>query len=422
MTEASRLFNRNFFLLWQGQFVSQMGSQAFYIAIMFWIKHETGSAGLMGLIMMVSNLPQVILGPVAGTFADRHSRKRIIVVCDVINGLAVLSLAALLFLAPGAVDTILVWLFAVSLLTSTVSTFFQPAISASIPDIVPAGRLAAANSMNRVSMQLSTFLGQGSGGVLFRVLGAPVLFLIDGLSYLFSAVSESFINIPQQLPEKSRDLRSAVAVFKKDTIEGVRYTWRNIGLRDLMLMSAVVNLFFSPFTVLLPFYVEDTLGVTTDWFGYMVAGWGLGCLLGYLIAGTVKLAGRTRAALMMAGLALVGIGLASLALWRVPEAGIATMLVLGCLIGFFGITMATIIQQTTPSEIRGRVFGLLNTMSTGLMPIGLGLAGVVLEWVDHNVPLIFATCGMVIFAAIVFFSLRRPFREYLAYEPETPSA
>src|SRR5947209_12481686 len=86
----ARLWNRNFFLLWQGQTVSQFGNQAFAVAMMFWILENTGSASLMGLLMSLSILPGVLLAPFGGTFADRHSRVRILVVCDLIAGLGIL--------------------------------------------------------------------------------------------------------------------------------------------------------------------------------------------------------------------------------------------------------------------------------------------------------------------------------------------
>ena len=96
-----KLFNKNFFLLWQGQTVSQIGSQIFSIALMFWIKHTTGSATLMGMVMTVSMLPAVLLGPFAGTLSDTFSRKKVIVIADFISGLNVLILAAIVFIYVG---------------------------------------------------------------------------------------------------------------------------------------------------------------------------------------------------------------------------------------------------------------------------------------------------------------------------------
>ena len=242
---TSRLFNRNFFLLWQGQFVSQLGSQAFAIAMMFWIKHQTGSASLMGLIMAVSMLPSVIFGPIAGTFADQFSRRKIIIFSDIIRGMGVLVLALLLYYMTKEVEVIVVCLFIVSLLSGTITSFFNPAISAAIPDIVPKQNVSAANSLNQSTQQISMFLGQALGGYLFVLLGAPLLFLIDGITYLFSALSESFIKIPQSIPDKKDTWRGKFRQFKEDTIAGFRYAWNNAGLRSLFFAAAFINFFFS---------------------------------------------------------------------------------------------------------------------------------------------------------------------------------
>jgi MFS family permease len=123
MQKSTKLMNKNFFLLWQGNFVSKLGSQAFAIAMMFWLKHETGSASLMGLIMMLSMLPAVILSPIAGTLADQYPRRKIIIICDLLSGLPVLILGFLILLVPGFSDIIIVYLFAVSLLLGIVCVF-----------------------------------------------------------------------------------------------------------------------------------------------------------------------------------------------------------------------------------------------------------------------------------------------------------
>lgn len=416
MSGPSRLLNKNFFLLWQGQLVSQVGSQAFHIGVMFWVKHATGSASIMGLLMMVSLLPSVVLGPMGGTFADRYSRRRIIVVCDTLNGLAVLTLAFLLLAGVGTVQSVIFALFMVSVFSSVVSSFFRPAISASIPDLVPTDKVPAANSLNQFSVQFSTFIGQGTGGVLFRILGAPILFLVDGLSYLFSAVSESFITIPQTYPEKTKGFGPLLSQFRIDTVQGFHYTWRKAGLRQLFFAAAILNFFGAPFIVLLPFYVEDFLGARPDWYGFLLAGFGVGSMVGYLIAGAVRFSGRVRSLLTIAALILGSVGFASFGFLRVPLTSLAVFAVIGVLNGFVNVNIVTILQVTTPSGIRGRVFGLLGTISAGLMPLSMGLTGVVADALDQNVPLIYIACGSISALLSFIVSLSPEFRRFLAYE------
>ncbi|MCG8604554.1 MFS transporter [bacterium] len=292
MNDPIKLLNRNFFLLWQGNFVSQLGSQAFAIAIIFWMKHTTGSASLMGFLLMVSLLPSVILGPIAGTLADQYSRRKIIILSDIISGVAVILLAILIFVGPDRNDLLLTAIFAVNLLLGCVRTFFGPAISAAIPDLVPEEQINAANSLKQSTEQISVFVGQGLGGYLFALFGAPILLLIDGVSYLFSALSESFIRIPQTLPEKASSWREKIQTFKTDTVAGFRFVWNQSGLRAVFFAAAFLNFFMTPFGLLLPFYVEDFLHVTPAWYGYLLAAVGFGSLIGFGAAGILRISGQ----------------------------------------------------------------------------------------------------------------------------------
>ncbi|HEY2740083.1 MAG TPA: MFS transporter, partial [Thermoanaerobaculia bacterium] len=117
------LFNRNFVLLWTGQAVSQLGNRAYGIAMNLWLMERTGSATLMGLLLTFSALPGVLLGPFGGTFADRHSRIRILVACDLIAGLGVGVLAFTLWARPDATQLLIGLVFAVGLLLGVISAY-----------------------------------------------------------------------------------------------------------------------------------------------------------------------------------------------------------------------------------------------------------------------------------------------------------
>lgn len=416
METKSKLFNKNFFLLWQGQFVSQLGSQAFAIAMMFWVKHQTGSATLMGILMMVSMLPAVLLGPMAGTLADHYSRKKIIVLSDFLRGLPVMILAAIIFLLPGSVEIGIVSLFIVTIIIGIINSIFNPAILAAIPDIVPEEKVAAANSLSQGTRQVSLFIGQALGGFLFVVFGAPVLFLIDGISYIFSGFSETFMKIPQKLPEKAASWREKLKQFKNDTLFGLKYSWNHRGLRALFFNAAFLNFFVMPIIILLPFYVEDYLKATPDWYGYILGAFGFGSLIGFGIAGAVKLPAHLKPVFFLGALILNSACFAILAAFNTALHALLLMILIGIFNGFFNINLITILQLAIPDDLRGRVFGVLITLTHGLMPISMGLAGIVFDLIGQDIVLVYAFCGITTLVLSILISFDKEFRRFLSYE------
>lgn len=419
---AARLMNRDYLLLWQGQLVSQVGSQAFVVAMMYWTMEITGSASLMGLLMTLSIIPGVLLSPFGGTLADRYSRRSIIIISDLTSGVAVLGLASFFLLWPTAHSALLTGLFSVALVLGIVQAFFRPAISASIPDLVPVSRLQAANSLTQFSNQFSTILGQGVGGVAYALLGPWALFLVDGVSFLFSAGSETFIKIPQQTPDRVRGMRASMAVFRHDLVDGMRFVWRRRGMRELMAMVALINFFFMPVIVLMPFFVERSLHKGAAWYGFVFAAYSAGSVVGYLLAGTLRISGRARARLVLMMLVAGGLCFVALAMARRPWLALVLMAASGVMIGMFNIVFVTVFQVSTPSAIRGRVLGLASTMSMAVAPIGMALGGVVGDLTGKNVPLIYAVCGGLVALTALVLGTREGLRDYLSWETPTAEA
>jgi MFS transporter, DHA3 family, macrolide efflux protein len=417
LPNPSKLMNRHFLLLWQGQAISHIGSQVSTIATLYWIKHATESPAVMGVMAMISGLAGVLFLPIGGAFADRYSRRLIIIICDLISGFAVLSLSLLMFFTPEAKGRTLAFIFAASVALAVAKSSFMPAISASVADIVPKERVASANSMLQASIQISTMLGQGVGGILFRMIGAPLLLLFDGVTYLFSAFSACFITIPQTLTEKQGGWRARAREFKREILDGLAYVRANTGLTQILLITTFFNFFMAPVQGLLPFFVEDRLKLHPDWFGYLLTAYGIGSLVGYLLAGTVTVSGKSRAGLISAFMFLLSVLYGLLGIVKTPMAVVLIVIGSGAVSGFINVNIVTLLQITTPSEIRGRVFGLVGTISACLLPIGAGLGGMAASLAEKNIALIYLACGACMLLITLVASTFSEFRNYLAFEP-----
>ncbi len=422
LSKEKKLFNKNFLLLWQGQFISRLGNQVYSYAMIIWLTMTFDSPSLNGLMFMLSGIPVVLLSAIGGTVADRFSRKKIIVTVDFLNGVAVLTLAGLFLFLPDTLpaknDILLVGLFTVSIFTATNMAFFGPAISAAIPDIVPKKAINQANSMGQLSRQTAQFFGMGAGATLMEFLGAPLLVLIDGISFIFSAISETFIEIPQHIPERAKKISDQIKQFKKDIGEGITFIKQNRGLSRLVFFSIFASFFAAAITVLMPFYIKNTLQTPQYWLAILLVTFGLGTMVGYAYVSISKMRGKTRGNLMVFFMIMQGVGYCLLALFPFPFIAMAIIFVGGIFNGFVVINITTILQLTTPSKIRGRVFGVLTTISGSIAPLGSGVAGFVAGLAGGNIPIVYFGSGVMTILITLLLSRDRPFRKFISYQTE----
>ena len=409
----ARLLNRDFLLLWQGQGVGGVGVAMAQVATVYWLLEETGSATTMGLVSMTAAIPGVLLGPFGGALADRYSRKTLIVAGYSLLGIAALCLAIAFVAITGQVELKIGALVVFGVLTGAANAVLRPAVMAAVPNLVPLLRLNTANAMNSFATMASNGIGNAIGGVLFRVIGAPMLFLSTAGTYLLAALSVAFLRMPQTLPLAPPSMRSLMGAFMTDVAVGLRYVWGRTGLRNMVLAFAVLNFVTAPMAVLLPILLDQHRGLPPDWYGYLMGSMAAGNVAGMVVSGVVRIDGRARTVAMLAALYSMAVCTFLIGVAESPYVLLVAHAIDGVFMGVMMVAFTTLMQATTPDRLRGRVMSVMMTLIMGTMPIAMGLAGVLADAVDQNVPVLFIGGGIAAGCIVTVMGSGRAFREFL---------
>ena len=330
------------------------------------------SALVVGIVLMVSFLPRILLGPFAGTIADRWPRKPLLILSDLMAGVLVLTSAAAIAAAP---PTGWPWIIAViAVLRAIVTLPFGPALGAALPDLLPPSLLPRAHALLTASSQGASLVGQAAGGALAQLLGLPMLLTIDAVSFLVAGTATTALHLPAQPRPARRPLRDSVKRYARDHWIGLRFVWRHRGLRHQLVANAFLGLTGICFFVLLPFLAGRVLGDGKTAFGLLLAFMGGGSLLGSLFAGLPSTpAERKRAviaSLLACNIPYCGMGLVSYA-WQAAACVAAT----GFLCALGGPSFESIVALRTPGRLRGRVLAARDAISAAGMPVGMLLSG-----------------------------------------------
>lgn len=362
-----RLWSPGFITLWQSQLVSTAGDAAYGIALGFWVLSETGSTAMMGALLAASTLPGVLAAPFAGALVDRADKKRLLILMDFVRAAVIVLLAAA---AYGGL--IKLWMvFGAGILLSLCGAVFTPCVQTVIPQIAPPSKISQANSAFSAVNTGSGMIGNTAGGFLYLLLGAPTLFLINGLSFLYSCVSLMFVKL-------TKGVRAEKRRFIGDMAEGFRYIVREKGLRLSAIVAAVGNFFYiAAHTLFLP--LCESAGLGAGRYGILMACYSGGALLGYALLSAVAIRAKDKLRIFATASFLYYALLIILINQPYFIAMAAMLAAAGLLNAAFNVILISTVQMATPDGVRGKVLSFINMAAGGLTPLAMAAAGVLGE-------------------------------------------
>lgn len=406
--------NKNFFLLWQGLAVSRFGTYLFDIGMIIWITNETGSAGMISFVLIAAQIPEILFAPVGGALADMFPKNKILVLSDTISGIAVILLGLILFTDLFTFSVNYVAVIIVSIVLGISSASFNPASLAIIPELVYKDILKKSNSIYQSTGKVSELAGQGLGGILFAVTGAPLLFIINGISFLMSAVSETFIRINKTEHETPKTFNRE---FYINILDGLKICREDERIKNVFYVIAVFHFFIAPLPVLIPFYVTETLILHNSWIGTILALFTGGIISGLSFAGTGS--GSIDNSKKLAGLMTIS-SFIFITAGLIPNIIIAilSLFLLGFIVGLIVVNLYTWLQNIADQKIHGRLFGLLNTITNSTFPFGITIYGFAVDYLrthfantGHTVQLLFLFNGLLLLLFTFYIFGRKKFGE-----------
>lgn len=401
--------NTNFILLFLGKFISQMGDAVYNMAVGWYILSITKSAFAMSIYMAVGTGVYVLIGPIGGVIADRLDRKQLLIWMDIIRGIVVALIGALMYFGVQYI-----WIFYIaSAILSICGAIFVPASNAIIPVIVRDEYLNKANSMNSLIQSITSIVGLVSGGVLYSLIGISGIFVFNAVSYTGSGILEAFINISAVTNKYISFGKNNKHVFR-ELVEGYNYIKSQKGFYILMWFASIVNFVLVPINaVFVPYIFNQILKTNTRNYSYVGTANAIGVLIGGFIMSVLPQkdkANKTLKVGMVSFSILSFLIFISMYMYTVgiikPGFLITSLIIIFTLFGLssviINIPLFTLMQKMIANEMLGRVTALFTTLSMIAMPLGMMVGGVVADVFPMRM-LLLASSLLIIFLTFVLY-------------------
>jgi len=367
---------RNFRLYFIGQLISVSGTWMQSLAQGWLVLQITGSSVDLGIAVALQFLPILLFGSYGGLVADRNEKRRILYFTQSSAGILALILGLLTSTHHVHVDQV----YVIALALGVVNLFDVPARQAFVQEMVGRDLLANAVSLNSVLMNSGRLIGPGIAAAFIAIVGTAACFFANAGSFVAVLIALMMMRSAEFLPMKT------VEREKGQLRLGLKYSFENPLLRNVIVAVAVVGLFAYNFTVSLPLLARVTFHEhSASHYGILLGAMGLGAVIGGLMV-----ARRSRPTPKMLALIMLGFGFFMALAAYAPTITLAEIAMIPT--GAFSIaliaTANSLLQLNSSQQMRGRVMSLYSIAFLGTTPIGAPLVGLVVSWSNPRIGIV----------------------------------
>ena len=386
-------WKRSFFTIWAGQAISLITSAVLQMVIIWYLTDTTGSALVLSMATMVGFLPQAILGTMIGVLVDRWNRKLVMIGADLIIAVAgvVLAVVALMIELP-------VWVVMVVLFIRSIGTaFHSPALSAATPLLVPEDQLTKCAGYSQSVQSVSYILSPAIAAFLYATWDLNLIIALDVLGALVACITVTIVAIPKQQIKTEMVQSSIISEAKA----GYNILKENKGLFALLWIGAFYCFIYMPINALFPLMSMSYFGGTTTHASIVEIMFAVGMLAGGLLLSTW---GGFKKPTISIVTSFIAMGFALIIAGLLPINGFFIFVFCSAIMGFSapfysGVQMA-LIQEKIQPEYLGRVFGLLGSIMSLAMPLGLIVSGIFADQIGINRWFAVSGIGILILALL----------------------
>jgi MFS family permease len=432
------LKNRNFLTLWGGQVFSQLADKVYLVLMIALIANRFQAqdqtiSGWVSSIMIAFTIPAVLFGSIAGAYVDRWFKKSVLVLTNLLRGGLVYLLPLLLWLTKdwhpiNGLPIGFCILLGITFLVSTLTQFFAPAEQSVIPLIVERRHLLSANSLYTTTMMASVIIGFAVGEPLLAIadniaahLGLTAIGLgkelVVGSGYAIAGIILLMLKT-QEVRRGQNPVEPATAenAENSDPIEpphvlqdirdGLRYLGKQHRVRSALMQLVILFSVFAALAVLSVRLAEVMPAIKSSQFGFLLAAGGVGMAIGATVIGQYgqRFSHSQLSLFGSLGMAASLLGLSIFTEDLVPA--LLLILGLGGFAAIVGVPMQTTIQEETPEDMRGKVFGLQNNAINIALSLPLALAGVAETFLGLRIVFL-GLAGLVIAGGIITWYISR---------------